>query len=89
MEKAWKEKSTLPLAERMIEVLKAAQEVGGDIRGKQSAVLMVVAPEASKTPWNDRLIDLRVDDAAEPIQEIARLLKVYRGFEHMNKGDFI
>lgn len=88
MEKAWKEKSTLPLAERMIEVLKAAQEVGGDIRGKQSAALLVVAPAVSKTPWNDRLIDLRVDDATEPIQEIARLLMVYRGFEHVNKGDY-
>jgi len=88
MEKAWKDKGLLPLAERMIEVLKAAQEVGGDIRGKQSAALLVVAPEASKTPWNDRLIDLRVDDATEPIQEIARLLNVHRGFEHMNKGDY-
>ena len=88
MEKAWKEKSGLPLAERMVEVLKAAQAAGGDIRGKQSAVLLVVAPEASKTPWNDRLIDLRVDDDAEPIQEIARLVKVYRSFEHINKGDY-
>src|SRR6478735_1848439 len=47
MEKAWKENSTLPLAERLITVLKAAQQAGGDIRGKQSAALLIVAPEAT------------------------------------------
>jgi uncharacterized Ntn-hydrolase superfamily protein len=88
MEKAWKENSSLPLAERMIAVLKAAQSVGGDIRGKQSAALLIVAPEATSAPWNDKLLDLRVDDAVEPIQEIERLLKVYRAYEHMNKGDY-
>lgn len=87
MEKAWKEKSTLPLAERMVEVLKAAQQAGGDIRGKQSAALIVVAPVVSNEPWNDRLIDLRVDDAKDPITEISRLLKVFRAYEHMNNGD--
>ncbi len=88
MEKAWKENSALPLAERMIEVLKAAQQVGGDIRGKQSAALLIVAPETTSAPWNDKLFDLRVDDAVEPIQEIDRLLKVFRAYEYMNKGDY-
>jgi len=88
MEKAWKEYSALPLAERMVAVLKEAQKAGGDIRGKQSAVLLVFAAETSATPWNDKLIDLRVDDAVDPIKEIERLLKVFRAFEHMNKGDY-
>lgn len=88
MEKAWKENSSLPLAERMMAVLKAAQQAGGDIRGKQSAALLVVAPEATLAPWNDRLIDLRVEDAQTPIQELDRLLKVFRAYEHMNKGDY-
>ena len=88
MEKAWKENNALPLAERMIEVLKAAQQVGGDIRGKQSAALLVIGPTASAEPWNDKLIDLRVDDGDEPILEITRLLKVFRAYEHMNKGDY-
>lgn len=88
MEKAWKENTTLPLAERLVAVLKAAQLAGGDIRGKQSAVLMTFAPEASSTPWNDKLIDLRVDDAIAPIPEIERLLNVFRAYEHMNKGDY-
>jgi uncharacterized Ntn-hydrolase superfamily protein len=88
MEAGWKEYHALPLAERMVAVLKEGQKAGGDIRGKQSAVLLVFAPEASKTPWNDKLIDLRVDDAVDPINEIDRLLKVFRAFEHMNKGDY-
>jgi uncharacterized Ntn-hydrolase superfamily protein len=87
MDKAWKENEALPLAERMIEVLKAAQRAGGDIRGKQSAALLVVSPENTGKPWDDRLIDLRVDDSSDPITEVARLLTVSRAYEHMNKGD--
>lgn len=87
MEKAWKENDNLPLAERLVEVLKAGQKAGGDIRGKQAAALMIYAPESTQEPWNDKRIDLRVDDAADPIQEISRLLNVFRAYEHMNKGD--
>jgi uncharacterized Ntn-hydrolase superfamily protein len=87
MEKAWKENEALPLAERMLEVLKAAQKAGGDIRGKQSAALLVVSPENTGKPWDDRLIDLRVDDSTDPIAELSRLLTVSRAYEHMNKGD--
>jgi uncharacterized Ntn-hydrolase superfamily protein len=87
MDKAWKDHSAMPLAERMMEVLKAAQLAGGDIRGKQSAALLVVSPENTGKPWDDRLIDLRVEDSHTPIAELARLLKVSRAYEHMNKGD--
>ncbi len=87
MEKAWKENNSLPLAERMVAVLKAAQLAGGDVRGKQSAALLVVKGKSSKEPWDDRAIDLRVDDAATPIDELDRLLKTYRAYEHMNNGD--
>lgn len=87
MEKAWKENASLRLPERMVAVLQAAQQAGGDIRGKQSAALLVVAPKATEKPWNDRLVDLRVDDSKDPIAEIARLLKVFRAYEHMNQGD--
>ena len=71
----------------MITVIKAAQGAGGDIRGKQSAALLVVAAKASKEPWNDRVIDLRVDDSNDPVVELGRLLKVFRAYEHMNLGD--
>ncbi len=87
MASAWKKYYQLPLAERVIEVLKAAQLAGGDIRGKQSAVIKVFAAHKSAEPWNDELIDLRVDDSKEPIKELERLLKVHRAYEHMNKGD--
>ena len=87
MEEAWKVNDTLPLAERMVAVLTAAQQAGGDIRGKQSAALLVVRGKATEEPWNDRLVDLRVDDHENPIGELSRLLKVHRAYEHMNAGD--
>jgi len=87
MADAWKKNSQLALPERVMEVMKAAQAAGGDIRGKQSAVLMVFAPHKSNEPWNDRLIDLRIDDSKEPIKELERLLTVHRAYEHMNQGD--
>ena len=77
----------IPLAERMIAALEAGQNAGGDIRGKQSASILIVKGESTGKVWEDRLIDLRVEDNPEPIAELKRLLKVYRAYEHMNKGD--
>lgn len=76
-----------PLAERLVAALEAAQNEGGDIRGKQSACLLIVRGDATGNLWEDRLIDLRVEDHQNPVDEIKRLLKVYRAYEHMNKGD--
>lgn len=88
MKTAFETNSTLPLAERVLQALKAAQNVGGDIRGKQSAAIMVVKGEATGKPWDENhLVDLRVDDNAAPLIEIERLLKTYRAYEHMNEGD--
>jgi uncharacterized Ntn-hydrolase superfamily protein len=81
------ENSKGQLAERMIAALEAAQQAGGDIRGKQSAVILVVKEISTGKVWEDRLIDLRVEDHPEPIKEIKRILKVYRAYEHMNAGD--
>jgi uncharacterized Ntn-hydrolase superfamily protein len=86
MEKAFKE-SKGPLAERLIAVLEAAQREGGDIRGKQSAAILVFKGVSSGKPWDDKLIDLRIDDNPEPIPELKRLLKVERAYDHMNNGD--
>ncbi|MDN3596130.1 DUF1028 domain-containing protein [Zunongwangia endophytica] len=87
MAEAFKNNENLPLAERMVQVLKAAQKEGGDIRGKQSAALIVVGPKKVKNEWEDKKIDLRVDDHQNPIDELERLLKTARAYEHMNKGD--
>ncbi len=76
-----------PLAERMIAALEAAQEVGGDIRGKQSASILIVRGESTGNVWEDRLIDLRVEDHQHPVKELKRLLRVHRAYEHMNDGD--
>jgi uncharacterized Ntn-hydrolase superfamily protein len=75
------------LAERMLRALEAAEAEGGDIRGRQSAALLVVASENSGRPWVDRKVDLRVDDAKEPLAELKRLLNIHRAYEHMNRGD--
>jgi uncharacterized Ntn-hydrolase superfamily protein len=87
MSKTFEENSHLPIAERVLEVMKAAQAAGGDIRGKQSAALVVVGPKPVAEKWKDKRIDLRVDDHKNPIQELERLLLVFRAYEHMNKGD--
>ncbi|MDZ7263973.1 MAG: DUF1028 domain-containing protein [candidate division KSB1 bacterium] len=81
------EQSAGPLAERMLAALAAAQKAGGDIRGRQSAAILVVKGKSSGKVWEDRLIDLRVEDHPEPIQEIQRLLRLYRAYEFMNQGD--
>jgi uncharacterized Ntn-hydrolase superfamily protein len=75
------------LANRMLAALEAAQKEGGDIRGKQSAALIVVSAQKTGLSWKNRQIDLRVDDHPEPVQELRRLLQVHRAYRHMDKGD--
>ncbi|WP_209403278.1 DUF1028 domain-containing protein [Pseudozobellia sp. WGM2] len=87
MKKAFEANSELPLAERVVKVLLAAQNAGGDIRGKQSAALLVVNAEPVENVWQDKKVDLRVDDSAAPLAELERLLRVHRAYDHMNKGD--
>jgi uncharacterized Ntn-hydrolase superfamily protein len=80
------ERARGPLAERLLKALAAAQAEGGDLRGQQSAALLVVRT-ASPQPWEDRLVDLRVEDHPRPLHELARLLVVHRCYELMNRGD--
>jgi uncharacterized Ntn-hydrolase superfamily protein len=87
MSQAFEGSEGKPLAERVLLALKAAQSAGGDIRGKQSAAILVVAGKSTGQPWNERLIDLRVDDHKTPLDELDRLLRLYRAYEHMDKGD--
>jgi uncharacterized Ntn-hydrolase superfamily protein len=75
------------LAERMMLALEAAQGEGGDIRGKQSAAMLVVSNDRSIPAWGGRVIDLRVEDLAEPLIELRRLLKMARAYNFMNEGD--
>jgi len=75
------------LADRMLAALDAAQAAGGDIRGRQSAAIVIVKAKSSGKPWEDRVFDLRVDDAAEPLKELRRLVTLQRAYNHMNAGD--
>lgn len=75
------------LAERMLAALEAAQKAGGDIRGMQSAALVVVRGTPTGRPWADRLFDLRVDDSPEPLRDLRRLVRLQRAYNFMNRGD--
>jgi len=86
MAKAY-ETSRGDLAERLMAALEAAQSVGGDIRGKQSAAMLIVKAESTGRPWADRVLELRIEDHPTPVVELRRLLTVHRAYQHMNAGD--
>lgn len=73
------------LADRLVAALDAAQAAGGDSRGKQSAALLVVKDKGGYGGFNDRYVDLRVDDNPEPIKELRRLLKLYKLYFYKTK----
>jgi len=75
------------LAERMMVALEAAEGEGGDIRGKQSAAMIVVNNDRSLPAWGGRVIDLRVEDHAEPLAELRRLVTMNKAYNLMNAGD--
>src|SRR5262249_46362854 len=75
------------LATRMLAALEAAQSEGGHIRGKQSAALVVVSGKPTGRSWQDRVYDLRVDDHADPVVELRRLVNLQRAYNLMNEGD--
>lgn len=86
METAFVKSAGRPLAERILLALEAAQNAGGDIRGMQAAALIVV-PGMVTDSWNNRSVDLRVDDALQPLKELRRLYTVHLAYQHMNNGD--
>jgi uncharacterized Ntn-hydrolase superfamily protein len=63
-----------PLASRLLEALHAAEAAGGDFRGRRSAALLVVRAERTGRPWQDQVVDLRIDDAEDPLGELDVLL---------------
>lgn len=75
------------LAERLMAALEAAEGEGGDVRGKQSAALLVVSGDISEPAWSGREFDLRIEDHREPILEMRRLLTMARAYRLMNDGD--
>jgi uncharacterized Ntn-hydrolase superfamily protein len=77
------------LADRMLAALEAGQAVGGDIRGRQSAAILIVMGKGTGRPWAgaDRVFDLRVEDNPTPIVELKRLIRLQRAYTHANRGD--
>ncbi len=73
--------------ERLIAALIAAERAGGDIRGRQSAAILVVSGEPTDEPWNEKLVDIRVEDSQTPLHELGRLLFLHKAYQHMDAGD--
>jgi uncharacterized Ntn-hydrolase superfamily protein len=87
MAAAFENSGNKPLAEKLLLALEAAQKAGGDIRGQQSAALLIVPGKSEGKPWDERTVDLRVDDSKEPVKELRRLYTVHLAYLHMNNGD--
>jgi uncharacterized Ntn-hydrolase superfamily protein len=75
------------LAERLLQALEAAEAEGGDIRGRQSAAIVVVSAESTGKPWVDRIFDLRIEDHPNPVAELRRLVQLQRAYLKLNEGD--
>ena len=76
-----------PLEVKMLAALNAAENEKGDIRGKQSAAILIVKGKSSGNSWEDTVMDLRVEDSKDPLTELERLVKVHKAYEYMNNGD--
>jgi len=75
------------LVDRLMSALEAGEKEGGDIRGRQSAAIIVVKGKSSGVWWRDRIYDLRVEDHPEPLKELKRLIKLAKAYNFMNAGD--
>ena len=87
MVRAYSTASGISFAERLLAALDAAQAEGGDIRGRQSAAVLIVSPRATGNPAEDRRIDLRVEDDPDPLGELRRLVNLRRAYERVDVGD--
>ena len=87
MARAYLHSAGKPLAERVLDALDAAQQAGGDIRGSQSAALILVPAGSTGKPWKDREMDIRVDDNPRPLHELRRLYRLQVAYNYMDMGD--
>jgi uncharacterized Ntn-hydrolase superfamily protein len=87
MARAFQESDNIELPERLLDALRAAEEAGGDIRGRQSAAILVVRSDPTGRAWEDTVVDLSVEDHPDPLDEMDRLLTLHRAYELMDAGD--
>lgn len=81
------ENTTGTLGERLLATLDAAQAMGGDIRGTQSATLLIVRNKPTGKIWIDRKVDLRIDDSENPLKDLKRLYRIQSAYDAMNLGN--
>ncbi|SRR5579875_701145 len=84
---AFEGSSEAPFPERLLLALEAAEEAGGDVRGRQSAAVLVVAGQPSGRPWADRVVDVRVDDHPDPLGEVRRLVSLSLAYARANEAE--
>jgi uncharacterized Ntn-hydrolase superfamily protein len=87
MIRAYSSASGAALAERLVAALEAAEAEGGDLRGRQSAALLIVSARATGNPLEDRPADLRVEDHDDPLGELRRLVGMRRAYDRVDVGD--
>ena len=75
------------LVDRLLAALDAAQSEGGDLRGKQSAALIIVSIDPVGNVYLDRPYDLRVEDSNDPLKELRRLVYIAKAYNHVSRGD--
>ena len=77
-----------PFVERLLRAMEAAEREGGDVRGRQSAAIMVVDAEVQQAAWRGRLMDLRIEDHPDPVPELRRIVTLQLAYELLNdEGD--
>jgi len=81
------ENSKGDLADKMMAALEAAEEEGGDLRGKQSASMLIVSGNPTGISWKDTKLNLSIEDNPKPLIELKRLIRIHRAYEHVNIGD--
>lgn len=87
MKKAYERNPNLEFPERLLATLEAAENAGGDARGRQSAAILIVSPQIYPNQWMGRLMELRVEDNPNPLKELSRLIRLKRSYDLADKGD--
>lgn len=76
-----------PLGKRLLAALRAAEHEGGDIRGRQSAAIVIVDGQRHDKPWQGKVVELRVEDNPDPVAELVRVYRLNEAYDWMNRGD--
>lgn len=77
-----------PFVERLLRALEAAEAEGGDVRGRQSAAIMIVAPDRQQDAWRGRLLDMRIEDHPDPVPELRRIVTMQLAYDLLDdEGD--